>query len=168
MCRFWGPQNKSRPRLCSTCSNKAPIHPLGNYKGFLSNGKRTNSRSTLSCPSILAHRRCNWVPVFWLSEPWFVNEEQPLASTLWLLARFVGNHVGWLVGSSSLRQVQVNVFPKLYWRRRKKLTRSAKALNALFPKPIGTDAIVLTRTKNSANFLFESCISTDAKVLTRR
>ena len=85
-----------------------------------------------------------------------MNGEQPLASTLWLLARFVGNHVGWLVGSSSLRQVQVNVFPKLYWRRRKKLTHSAKALNALFPKPIGTDAIVLTRTKNSADFLFES------------
>ena len=34
MCRFWGSQNKSRPRLCSTCSNRAPIHPLRNYQGY--------------------------------------------------------------------------------------------------------------------------------------
>ena len=144
---------------------------LWGIKKGISNGKRT------APPGLFFHvprywpafRRCNWVSVFWLSEPWFVNGEQPLASTLWLLARFVGNHVGWLVGSSSLRQVQVNVFPKLYWRRCKKLTRSAKALNALFPKPVGADAIVQARTKNSANFRFESCVGTDTIiVLTRR
>ena len=91
-----------------------------------------------------------------------MNGEQSLALTLW--ARFVGNHVGWLVGSSSLRQVQVNVFPKLHWRRRKKLTTVRKRSMLCFSKPISTDVIALARVKNSANFRFESCISTDTIV----
>ena len=59
-------------------------------------------------------------------------------------------------------------FPKVVLAQTQKVDHSAKALNVLFLKPIGTDAIALARTKNSANFRFESCISTRTIVLTRR
>ena len=59
-------------------------------------------------------------------------------------------------------------FSKVVLAQTQKVDHSAKALNALFPKPIGTDAIALARTRNSANFRFESCISTDTIALTRR
>ena len=95
-----------------------------------------------------------------------MNGEQPLALTLWLLARFVGNHVAcWEFQPAASAS---ECFPKVVLAQTQKVDHSAKALNALFPKPIGTDAIALARTKNSANFRFESCISTDTIVLTRR
>ena len=153
---------------CIPLAATGPRFTLWGITKGISNGKRTKSRSTLSCPSIFAFQVLQLGSCFLAF--WAVVREWRAAFGFHFVAACA---LRWKPCGLACWEFQPaasasECFPKVVLAQTQKVDAQRESAKCFVPKTYWYRCNSANPYKNSVNFRFESCISTDTIVLTRR